>query len=106
MLNWYYNMTNHSEVYHIAMGKFLVCIHMLIFCIVLHPCHKLTYFKNEGWELEWIRTAEKIVHNEFEHSYASQFSSGQEEEAVVSELLDFPEVFFFYWLIMSHEPCQ
>ncbi|KAF9537613.1 hypothetical protein CPC08DRAFT_651696 [Agrocybe pediades] len=33
-LNKYYNATDHSEVYHIAM--------------VLHPRHKLTYFKHAG----------------------------------------------------------
>ncbi|KAF8546542.1 hypothetical protein OG21DRAFT_1365673, partial [Imleria badia] len=50
-LNWYYSLMDSSEVYHIAM--------------VLHPCHKLAYFKNANWELEWIDTAEALVREEF-----------------------------------------
>ncbi|KAG1841477.1 hypothetical protein C8R48DRAFT_561037, partial [Suillus tomentosus] len=42
-LDRYYQLTDHSEVYHISM--------------VLHPCHKLAYFKNVGWEDDWIQTA-------------------------------------------------
>ncbi|KAG2133403.1 hypothetical protein BD769DRAFT_1303641, partial [Suillus cothurnatus] len=42
-LNHYYELTDKSEVYHIAM--------------VLHPQHKLSYFKNAGWTEEWINTA-------------------------------------------------
>ncbi|KAG2341485.1 hypothetical protein BDR05DRAFT_845370, partial [Suillus weaverae] len=42
-LNRYYELTDHSEVYRIAM--------------VLHPQHKLSYFKNAGWEERWIATA-------------------------------------------------
>jgi hypothetical protein len=37
--------------------------------IVLHPHHKLWYFKNIGWEDEWIEHAEDIVHTEFDESY-------------------------------------
>ena len=37
---------------------------------MLHPRHKLEYFKNAGWEDEWINTAERIVRNEYERSYA------------------------------------
>ncbi|KAG1853540.1 hypothetical protein C8R48DRAFT_558143, partial [Suillus tomentosus] len=42
-LNRYYELTDTSEVYRIAM--------------VLHPRHKLSYFKNAGWEDEWVDTA-------------------------------------------------
>ncbi|KAF8157780.1 hypothetical protein BJ912DRAFT_866724 [Pholiota molesta] len=54
-LNKYYNMTDHSEVYRIAM--------------VLHPRHKLSYFKRAKWDEEWITAAEDIVRAEFERSY-------------------------------------
>ena len=37
---------------------------------VLHPRHKLAYFKNAGWEDEWIKTAEHIIRKEYECSYA------------------------------------
>ncbi|KAF8163031.1 hypothetical protein B0H34DRAFT_744625 [Crassisporium funariophilum] len=51
-LNRYYNKTDHSEVYRIAM--------------VLHPHHKLQYFKTAGWEDNWIETARTIVCEEFD----------------------------------------
>jgi len=37
---------------------------------VLHPCHKLHYFKTAGWEDEWINTVHNIVHEEFDRTYA------------------------------------
>ncbi|KAF9561572.1 hypothetical protein CPC08DRAFT_600203, partial [Agrocybe pediades] len=54
-LNKYYNATDHSEVYRIAM--------------VLHPRHKLSYFKKAGWKDSWIQTAEDIVRAEYERTY-------------------------------------
>ncbi|KAG2740021.1 hypothetical protein P692DRAFT_201661585, partial [Suillus brevipes Sb2] len=42
-LNRYYSLTDTSKVYRIAM--------------VLHPHHKLSYFKSAGWEEEWVETA-------------------------------------------------
>ncbi|KAG2086661.1 uncharacterized protein F5147DRAFT_558462, partial [Suillus discolor] len=50
-LNRYYNATDQSEVYRIAM--------------VLHPQHKLKYFERAGWERAWIDTAEEIVRDVF-----------------------------------------
>lgn len=38
--------------------------------LMLHPQHKLVYFKTAGWEDEWISAAEHIVRNKFERSYA------------------------------------
>ena len=37
--------------------------------VVLHPCHKLHYFKKAGWEEIWIETVQDIVHVEFDHTY-------------------------------------
>ena len=37
---------------------------------MLHPWHKLAYFKTAGWEDEWINAAENIVRAEFNHTYA------------------------------------
>ncbi|KAF8171479.1 hypothetical protein BJ912DRAFT_860531 [Pholiota molesta] len=54
-LNRYYNLSDHSEIYRIAM--------------VLHPRHKLDYFKRAGWDPVWIDTAQQIVRDEFERSY-------------------------------------
>jgi hypothetical protein len=38
---------------------------------VLHPRHKLSYFKNANWEPEWIEAARKIVRDEFDRSFGS-----------------------------------
>ena len=38
--------------------------------VVLHPSHKLDYFKSAGWDDEWRETAVKIVRTEFERTYA------------------------------------
>ncbi|KAH8990219.1 hypothetical protein EDB92DRAFT_1756262, partial [Lactarius akahatsu] len=51
-INWYYNKTDHLEVYRIAM--------------ILHPQHKLAYFKTQGWEELWIETAQNLVCEQFD----------------------------------------
>jgi hypothetical protein len=38
--------------------------------LVLHPRHKLLYFKNAGWEDDWVNTARDIVREEFDRTYA------------------------------------
>jgi hypothetical protein len=71
-LNRYYNKTDHSDVYRIAMGKsppFFIFI-SLNFLAVLHPHHKLQYFEKAGWEENWINTSRDIVRTEFDQSYA------------------------------------
>ena len=39
--------------------------------LVLHPHHKLKYFKNAGWQDDWIEQAEEIVRTEFNLLYES-----------------------------------
>ena len=36
---------------------------------VLHPRHKLQYFRDVGWEDDWIATAERIARDRFESGY-------------------------------------
>ncbi|KAI6094172.1 hypothetical protein EDD16DRAFT_1722089 [Pisolithus croceorrhizus] len=57
MLNCYYSLMDKSKVYCISM--------------VLHPRHKLAYFKNAEWDLNWIETTEVLVHEELTHLYSS-----------------------------------
>ena len=75
-INKYYNKTDHSEVYRIAMGEQLFFLHCLLgliwICLVLHPRHKLKYFKAQKWDDSWIQTTRNIVRAEFERSYQSQ----------------------------------
>lgn len=42
----------------------------LMLSLVLHPQHKLQYFKNAGWSDKWIATAKALVCKEFDQSYA------------------------------------
>ena len=37
---------------------------------VLHPRHKLNYFKKAGWDDTWVKTAQEIVRAEFDQTYA------------------------------------
>jgi hypothetical protein len=72
-LNRYYNLTDASEVYRIAMSKYaysLMFSLVLMLVLVLHPRHKLQYFKNAKWEQDWIDTAQQIVNDEYLRSYA------------------------------------
>ena len=51
---------------------FYYCIYYFSYILlVLHPWHKLKYFKNTGWEDEWIEKAEEIVRKEFDKLYGS-----------------------------------
>jgi hypothetical protein len=72
-LNRYYDKTDHSEVFRIAMGTYFhVLPHFFSYLrLVLHPRHKLRYFKNAGWQDDWIEQAEDIVRTEFNLSYGS-----------------------------------
>ncbi|KIM50335.1 hypothetical protein SCLCIDRAFT_67297, partial [Scleroderma citrinum Foug A] len=54
-LNHYYECMDLSKVYQIAM--------------VLHPRHKLQYFKTMNWEEDWIEMAKEIVHAEYRQTY-------------------------------------
>ena len=37
--------------------------------LVLHPCHKLEYFKQNNWNDVSIEAARKIIQDEFDRSY-------------------------------------
>ena len=71
LLNKYYDMTDQLELYRITMSMYLHYLLILSDTVsVLHPSHKLNYFKTAGWEEEWVQTAEDIVRTEFEQAYA------------------------------------
>jgi hypothetical protein len=38
---------------------------------VLHPRHKLQYFKKAGWDDAWVNTAYEMVRHVFEGTYKS-----------------------------------
>jgi hypothetical protein len=47
---------------------------------VLHPRHKLSYFKQAGWPADWINTAKDIVCAKFKRSYAIENDDEDEQE--------------------------
>jgi hypothetical protein len=74
-LNRYYDRTDYSEVYRVAMGEYrILCINVIYSKedLVLHPSFKLNYFRRVGWEPDWIESAWDIVRLEYEHTYKGQ----------------------------------
>jgi hypothetical protein len=78
-LNKYYSLTDSSEVYQIAMGKSLHLdelqandLNDFLFSVVLHPHHKLEYFKAQNWEPDWIKTAQTLVREEYDKTYVGR----------------------------------
>ena len=60
---------------------------------MLHPQHKLDYFKKAGWEEEWITKAKEIVRTEFERSYKYRDvldeGCGPKDETLTSKVCKF-----------------
>lgn len=48
--------------------------------LVMHPSHKLDYFKEAGWDNKWIEGVREIVEEEWERSYKR--SEGDDDEVV------------------------
>ena len=48
----------------------LFWLFLLTFSLVLHPWHKLQYFKNASWINNWINTMEQLICTQFEEIYA------------------------------------
>ena len=96
-LNRYYDKTDQSEVFRIAMSMirfFMFYLHYSHLFLVLHPRHKLTYFENADWPDDWIKKAKEIVRAQFELSYGS-FDDGScptSQEKVSTTNLYFPTV--------------
>ncbi len=62
-LNRYYNLTDASELYRIAIGMFLFVVAYLFTDarLVMHPRYKFGYFKDQGWLPEWKTDAKRLV---------------------------------------------
>lgn len=48
---------------------------------MLHPRHKLAYFKNLKWTNNWIKIARGIVEEEYKKNYKGKFDKGQGKNA-------------------------
>ncbi|KAF7763751.1 hypothetical protein Agabi119p4_8288 [Agaricus bisporus var. burnettii] len=78
-LNRYYDRTDHSKIYRIAM--------------VLDPRYKTSYFRKLKWEEDWITTSINLVKTEFA-VYASLEVNVEQNDDVHSALLDNPQLHF------------
>jgi hypothetical protein len=72
LMDKYYSKMDLSNVYHIAMGMYSSIFFTYILSqlmrqsfAVLHPQLKLKYFQQHRWEKDWIKTAERIIRDEF-----------------------------------------
>jgi len=97
-------LSAYGQVSHISNLNGYVCsiftgFVLLTVVLVLHPQHKLSYFKGAQWEDDWIETAEQLVREEFERSYLSvNVNSDLECEEDVSESNGDISMVFFYLL--------
>ena len=67
-INRYYSLTDLLSVYHIAMGNEPVPLSIMLRWLrpsVLHPGLKLEYFRQQGWEEEWVDNAETLTCKEY-----------------------------------------
>jgi hypothetical protein len=72
--------------------------------LVLHPKHKLKYFKKQGWDKKWINTAEEIVREEFKRNYAEYVVHKVQKASRPSKKVS--PIFFNYKLLLKHRPFQ
>ena len=112
-INKYYNMTDHSEVYHIAMSMLFklstYCDLLNSIFLVLHLRHKLEYFKKHNWEATWYNTARQIVCDEFDRSYATTDASANEDGMQVDTNEGVSYIIFCFQLqpLITHfRPCR
>lgn len=72
ILDKYYSLTDDSIVYRIAMSKHpLSCrlLHANGILLVLHPNYKMNYFRDQGWEEEWVSAAMELTRSEWAAYY-------------------------------------
>ena len=62
--------------------------------IVLHPKHRLEYFKKKGWDKTSVKAAQKLVFKEFDCAYAHLPIGSETSEG--SQLRVDNEVVYFF----------
>jgi hypothetical protein len=112
LLNKYYSLTDNSELYRIAMGTFSnIIIHFFYFIFiflfeVLHPSHKLEYFKAASWDDEWIETAEELVRSEFERTYANIEAEDWEAEDATTTVSLYLFLLYLFNIFVAFAACD
>ena len=75
---------------------------------MLHPHHKLTYFKTTGWTDKWIDTAEALICTQFHERYASRDSHNPKDcryltdEAMSADISMVLEVYYCHKMGFLH----
>lgn len=107
VINQYYNKTDDTEAFRIAMG---MCANVFIFntkttcfLLVLHPSHKLAYFKRAKWPADWIKTAEDITRNEYCRSYFKNSPTSMSATHGSSATITMEDMVCTYWLCTVNE---
>jgi hypothetical protein len=69
---------------------------------VLHPQHKLAYFKTQEWEEVWVETAYNLVCDEFNHLNASSadLDDSDEDDNASDGATDNVRTFYFVFLFL------
>ena len=93
-LNHYYTKTDLSEVYRIAMGVYFGTVWQKCsnFFPVLHPRHKLIYFRNAGWSEKRCKAAHHVVRHTFELCYKYKECPEEQPEPVSVDKVRVPIV--------------
>ncbi|KAL1748219.1 hypothetical protein HDZ31DRAFT_30289 [Schizophyllum fasciatum] len=83
-LNRYYSLTDQADSYRVSMGAWpcLCALSCAKFFIVLHPRHKLEYFKRAGWASDWVAEAERITRHAYDSHYVDRDVVRNEEEVI------------------------
>jgi len=95
-LDRYYSLTDASEVYRIAMGKYCFAtlpLMLLNRLVVLDPRYKLGYFQRMKWEDEWVQTARKLTEEAFSDYEKLAVQLGVEEILDDDDILMVPTSF-------------
>ena len=79
---------------------------------MLHPQHKLKYFENAGWPVDWIDSAREIVRAEFDRTYVArdvdsdvEMVEGDKVRLVLLMIIRFPTYNFVGCLTNKHLRC-
>ena len=90
VLNKYYSKMDDSIMYCCAMhmGPFFLVIQLLLTAhhLVLNPQYKQSYFRNQKWPAEWIKTAEDILRDHWTTYYKPQIEATPAKSSSVSSL--------------------
>jgi hypothetical protein len=89
MLSKYYGLTDHTHIYRMAMSMsfiFLLSVLLAHWDQVLHPAHKVTYFRKCQWPEDWITTALNLVCEEWQDRYKEdvEIVSGEETQTATT----------------------